>query len=60
MLLVVNFYVTGNFSVKMATLINDPKNDTSTKSKSSIVEDFMYGSNVAASNVYIRLGKLNW
>lgn len=28
--------------------------------ESTIVDDFMYGSNVAQSHVYVRLGKLNF
>jgi len=38
----------------MATLLGQPMDIGS--DKHSIVDDFMYGSNVASSHVYIRLG----
>jgi len=41
------------FSVGMATLFGQPMDGSE---KHSIVDDFMYGSNVASSHVYIRLG----
>jgi len=42
----------------MATLFGQPMDIGS--DKHSIVDDFMYGSNVASSHVYIRLGILLW
>jgi len=41
----------------MATLFGQPLDVGS--DKHSIVDDFMYGSNVASSHVYIRLGMFN-
>ena len=38
----------------MATLINE---EAPSSGKHSIVDDFMYGSNVAGSHMYVRLGK---
>ena len=41
----------------MATMFGQSVDHAS--GKGSIVDDFMYGSNVASSHVYIRLGKLS-